>query len=197
MWKRICAYVVGFALVFYGIAYAFDWYTLRPARLKAQKLLAEFAARENALDLLGDIELDPADLTFANLEEVLGPPDLTSGGAQNTTRVGWACAGNDCEVWASFLTPPGTQIPLDEVSAAFTVRSPIFSKSHHRISVGGVYLGESTENVNQFCRENGFETKRHEIILDRHWKIIYGEMRNRVTLLVLANQDALKKPFRK
>lgn len=182
---------MGLPLAFYGILYAYDWYALRPARLEARKLLAEFAARGNALDLLGDIELDPTDLTFANLEEVLGPPDLTSGETQNTTKVGWACAGKDCEVWASFLTSPAQQISPAEIPAAFMVRSHAISTNHHRISIGGIYLGESVENVKQFCRENGFETERHEIIFDKHWKIIYAEWGNRVRLLVLANQDAL------
>ncbi len=190
MWKRICAYIVGILLALYGIAYALDWYTLRPARLEARKTLAELEARENALVLLGDIELDPTDLTFANLEEILGPPDLTSGEVQNTTKAGWACAGKDCEVWASFLTSPGQQILPAQVPATFIVRE--FRKSAHRISVAGVYLGESVENVKQFCRENGFESEGHEIIFDKHWKIMYGEWGNRVIRLLLVNQDALR-----
>jgi len=106
MWKRIIAYIVGIPLAFFGLLYAFSWYATRQARLEARKVLAEIASREDALDSLGDTNLDPTNATLAKLEESLHQPSKILPGAHNNTRIGWACTGNDCEVWASFLQSP-------------------------------------------------------------------------------------------
>lgn len=191
MWKRIYAYVLGIPLAFLGVLYAYSWCTLRPARLEARKFLADVAARENALDSLGDIDLDPTELTLAKFEETLGRPDRFLAETHNSTRVGWACAGEDCEIWAWFQVSPGKEIPPVGVPAGFIVRDRSFRKSPHRISIGGIYLGESIANVKQFCQEHRIEIGPHEIIWDKRWKIFYGEMEGRITFLMLTNQDAI------
>lgn len=57
-----------------GLLYACSWYAARQMQLKAPKGLAEVAAREAALDSLGDIAPDPANVTLADLQRTLRQP---------------------------------------------------------------------------------------------------------------------------
>ena len=152
MWKRICAYVVRIPLVLIGLLYAYTWYAARQMQLEARKGLTEIAARENALDSLGDIALDPANGTLADLERSLHQPKLSWSGGHNTTRIGWACAANDCEAWASFLQTPGTKLDPSAMTVLLSVRDQVMQKRLHQVAIGGLYLGEPVSEVLAYCR---------------------------------------------
>jgi hypothetical protein len=193
VWKRICAYILGIPLAFLGVLYAYGWRQHQQAVEKARKLLADITAKYEALDSLGDIDLDPSGLTLAKLEERFHQPDRTLPGAKNTTRVGWACAGKECAIWVSFLAPPDRKLDPEAVPVALGILDPRQIRPH-RIAVGGIYLGEPIEDAKQFCKKRGYgdELGLNQVTWDKHWKAICAGTRAKVDFLVFANQDLMK-----
>lgn len=112
-----------------GLLYACSWYAARQMQLKAPKGLAEIAAREAALDSLGDIAPDPANVTLADLQRTLRQPKLSLPGGLNTTRIGWACAANDCAAWASFLQTPGPKLDPSAMAVLLSVRDHVIQQA--------------------------------------------------------------------
>ena len=106
MWKRICAYIIGIPVLSFGLLYAYSWYNVRQIRAQVAKELEPFIAEEiaqkNALESLGNVELSLSDLTVAKAEEKLHQPVLRLPGAQNSTRLGWACGAQRCAIWMFF-----------------------------------------------------------------------------------------------
>ena len=96
MLKRIAIYCIAcLSVVFLVLGYF--WLKEWPERAKASSelkaFLAEETAQKTALESLGDVSLDLSDLSLARLEQKLHSPPLRLPGAQNTTRLGWACGG--------------------------------------------------------------------------------------------------------
>lgn len=194
MWKRIVAYIVGIPLIFMGLLYAFSWYATRQIRLEGRKGLAEIAARENALDSLGDIALDPAKVTLADLERILHQPNLLLAGAHNSTRAGWACAANDCEIWASFAQPLGAQLDPSQPPVGFSIRDHVMQKRLHRISIGGVFLGEPISEMLEYGKKRGYGSPvgYHHITWDKDWSLIWVETGSKVSLVMFLNDKLIK-----
>src|ERR1051325_9450733 len=193
MWKRICAYI-GIPFAFLGLLYAYSWYETQSARAEARKLLAEITAQRNAFESLGDIDFDPTHLTLTTLKEQLHQPEQILPGAHNTTRVGWVCAGKNCEISASFLVPPGQVLSPSAVPAALMMSEPWSAKRVQRIGIGGIYLGESIEEMKQSCQKRGYgvELERNQITWDKEWKVVYAGTEGKVDLLVFVNQSMIK-----
>jgi hypothetical protein len=195
MWKRICAYVLGIPLVFLGALYTYNWYSLRPLRLEARELLADVAAREAALDSLGDIELNPTNLPLSKLEESLYQPGLAIAGAHNTTRMGWACAGKDCEIWAFFAQPLETKLEPGTMPIALLVRDTVLRRQHHhQLSIGGVRLGESVSQMKEYCMKRGYgrEEGFHRMTWDKDWSLTWADESGKVSLLMFVNDNSIK-----
>ncbi len=194
MWRRIIAYIVGIPLVFLGLLYAFSWHATRQIRIEGQKGLAEIAARENALDSLGEIALDPSTATLTDLERSLHQPNLKLAGMHNTTRIGWACAANDCEVWASFLQPLGTELDPGAIPLGFGIRDTVMRKRLHRISIGGVNLGEPVSEMLDYGKTRGYgiPVAYHHITWDKNWSVIWTDGGGNVSSLMFLNDKLIK-----
>jgi len=194
MWKRICAYVLGIPLAFVGVLYAYSWYSLRATRLEAQKFLQEVQARENALDSLGDVKLDPTNATLSKLEVNLHQPDRVLAGANNTTKIGWACGGTECEVWAFFQQPLGPQLDPNMVPFGLFAKDHLLTKRLHEISIGGIHLGESIAEMKDYCAKRGYgrETAYHRMTWDKDWTFIWAETSGKVSFLMFMNERRLK-----
>jgi hypothetical protein len=196
MWKRIRAYIVGIPLIFIGLLHAYTWYVSRQMHLVARRGLAEIAAREAALASLGDIALDPATVTLADLERSLHQPNLSLPGGHNTTRIGWACAANDCEAWASFLQTPGTKLDASARAVVLSVRDHVMQRRLHQVSIGGVYFGEPVSEMLAYCNRRGYgETLAyHRIKWDKDWSVIWTEASGgRVFSLIFLNDNLIKR----
>jgi hypothetical protein len=193
VWKRICAYILGIPLAFFGVLYAYSWHQRQQAAEQGRKVLADLAGKYEALDSFGDIDLDPSGLTLARLEERFHQPARTLRGAQNTTTVGWACMSEQCAIWVSFLAPPDRKLDPGAVPVALGIHDSRQIRPH-RIAVGGIYLGEPIEDAKQFCKKRGYgvELGLNQVTWDKHWKAICAGTGAKVDLLVFANQDLMK-----
>lgn len=58
--------------------------------------------------------------------------------------------------------------------------------------MGGIYLGESVADVNQFCQERGIKCEPNQMRWDERWKLYYLGMDGRITFLILHNLDMLE-----
>lgn len=193
MWKRICAYILGIPLAFLGVLYAYGWRQHQQAVEQARELLADLAGKYAALDSLGDIDLDPSGLTLAKLEERFHQPARTLRGTENTTTVGWACAGKECAIWVSFLVPPDRKLDPEAVPAALGILDSRQIRPH-RLAIGGIYLGQPKEDAKQSCKKRGYgvELGQNQVTWDKHWKAIFAGAGSKVDFLVFANQDLMK-----
>jgi hypothetical protein len=193
VWKRVCAYILGIPLAFFGVLYAYSWRQHQQAAEQGRKVLADLAGKYEALDSFGDIDLDPSGLTLARLEERFHQPARTLRGAQNTVTIGWACMSEQCAIWVSFLAPPDRKLDPGAVPVALGIHDSRQIRPH-RIAGGGIHLGEPIEDAKQFCKKRGYgvELGLSQITWDKHWKIVYAGTGGKVDLLVFANQDLMK-----
>jgi hypothetical protein len=141
VWKRVCAYILGIPLAFFGVLYAYSWRQHQQAAEQGRKVLADLAGKYEALDSFGDIDLDPSGLTLAKLEERFHQPARTLRGAQNTVTIGWACMSEQCAIWVSFLAPPDRKLDPGAVPVALGIHDSRQIRPH-LIAVGGIHLGE-------------------------------------------------------
>src|SRR5208283_5994659 len=106
--------VVAAALLIVGSIVGYAWIKERPQRAESRKraeaILADVSAQRNGLLALGEVNLDPSNLTLADLQQKLHQPALKQSGPQNTTNFGWACGVRRCAIRASFLVPFGKEI---------------------------------------------------------------------------------------
>ena len=160
-------------LLLVGLVYGYSWREHRKAAGQGRKLLADLAGKYEALDSLGDIDLDPSGLTQAKLEERFRQPAGTLPGAKNTTRVGWACAGKECAIWISFLASPDRKPDPEAVPVALGIFDSRQIRPH-RLAIGEIYLGEPMEDAKQFCKKRGYgvELGRNQVTWDKHGKAI-------------------------
>jgi len=114
-------------------------------------------------------------------------------GAQNTTRLGWACSGKECAIWVSFLGSPDRKLDPEAVPVALGILDPRQIRPH-RIAVGGIFLGEPIEDAKQFCKKRGYgvELGLNQVTWDKHWKAICAGTGAKVDFLVFANQELMK-----
>jgi len=164
------------------------------ARRQAEAFLAEEVAQRNSMENLGDLDVEPSDLNLEKLEQNLHQPTLRQPEArQKATKLGWACGKERCAIWVSFLVPFGQEIPATEPPAALMVSAPLFKYPRH-LAIGGVYLGETGEEMKESCRKRGFglETGYHRISWNKDWKLVWGESNGKVSLLMFINERMIK-----
>jgi len=192
MLKRIAIYCIGvLSIVFIVLGYF--WFKEQPERAKAARFLAEETAQKTALESLGDVNLDLSDLSLARLEQKLHAPPVKLPGAQNTTRLGWACGGQRCAIWMSFLVPFGQQIAPTVTPAALVVTDPFFADFDH-VVVGGAHVGETVEEMKKFCRQHGYGLPmgKNRISWDKDWSLVWVDTNGKISLLVFANEKMIK-----
>ncbi len=195
MRKRVVIYVLCF-FVAMVVLLAYFWLEERQIRAEtARDLKAFFAdelAQKNALESLGDIDLNPSDLSLGKLEEKLHQPSRRKPGSQTTTRLGWACGQEQCSIWASFPVPYGQEISPDLVPAALVVMSPSFG-DFHNVSFGGVRLGAKVEELKESCRKRGYgrQIGSNRISWNKDWNVVWGEVHGKVFLLTFYNEKLM------
>jgi hypothetical protein len=189
----VIAAVVVLAL---GCLYVYVWIKVRPlrgeARAEPAASLAKMEARHKALIELGSVSLESPNLSLAELQLKLHQPTLSRAGSKNTTTLGWACAGELCTIFASFLVPFGQEIPPSTVPAALLMVDPLF-KDVGELAIGGVHLGESVDEVKAYCQKNGYgqETGYHRMTWDKHWTLSWGEMNGKITVVSFGNDKLI------
>jgi hypothetical protein len=198
MLKRIAIYCIGFLSVWF-IVFGYFWLRDRPERVKAAKELEAFLAVENAqkaaLESLGEVSLDLADLSLAKLEQKLHSPTLRQPGARNTTRLGWACGGQRCAIWTSFAVPFDQIIAPTMTPAALMVINPPFADfAHVHVMVGGIHVGESVEEMKKFCQQRGYglPVGRNRISWDEDWSLFWIDTNGKISVLSFANEKTIR-----
>lgn len=177
-------------------AYAGVWgylqWKAQKVRAEVEKKLVPLYEESNELAKLGDVDPDPRNLTLAQLEERFQQPAQKLAGAKNTTKLGWLCGNDQCAVWASFLVPLGQEVPATAAPVLLLVNSPFMQPPHH-LAVGGIYLGETSEDMKTFCQSHGYslEKGKNRITWDKDWSVAWAERDDKISLIVFANEKAL------
>ena len=198
MWKRVCAYVIGIPLAFFGAVYSYQWFSMRATRVEARKDLAESSVQTRALEALGEKNITLLNLTMEGLQARLGKPGMRHAGSENSSRLGWACGAKDCLIWATFAVPTNQVIPPNALAAALTLSDPygyLFG-STERVSIDGAYLGEPIEHLRTTAKERGYgkDVGYNRITWDRDWSaIVVSDSKNKVTSLFFLKDPVLAK----
>jgi len=196
MLKRIGIYCIGFLGVWLVVS-GYYWLKARQVRAEAAKSLDSFFAEEiaqkNALESLGDVDLDPLDFSLAKLQEKLHQPALRQPGAKNTTRVGWACGRQHCAIWADFLVPFSQEIPPTTPAAGFVVNDPTLA-DHHHLMVGGIYLGERVDQMQKSCQKRGYGLSmgKNRMSWNENWNFVWSDTNGKIGLLVFMNEKMIQ-----
>jgi hypothetical protein len=178
------------------VAYAGVWgyfqWKAQKVRAEVEKKLEPLFKESDALASLKDVDLDPRSLTLAQLEEQFQQPAQKLAGAKNTTKLGWLCGNDQCAIWASFLVPFGQEVPGNTAPVLLLVNSPFVQPPHH-LAVGGIYLGETGEDMKKFCQTRGYglEMGKNRITWDKDWSVAWAERDDKISLIVFANEKAL------
>jgi len=150
---------------------------------------ADELAQRNALWSLGDIDLNPSDLTLAVLQQKLHEPGLKQSGDFNSTRLGWACVKERCAILATFMVRFGQEIPATMTPAGLVISSPSFG-DFHNVEVGGVYLGESDEKLANLDQSHESKSSRRfpRVRWDRNWDAAWAGVNSKAFILVFSNE---------
>jgi hypothetical protein len=192
MTKKIlafCAILSGIGFLYLG----YNW--LEDQRWKTE-LQRDFGPRgadepeqRSALLALGDVDLNPSNLTFAVLQQRLHEPRWKQSGDFKSTRLGWACVNERCAILATFLVPFGQEIPATMAPAGITFSSPSFGEFHN-IKMGEVGLGESDEQLANLDQSHQPRSSRKFRVVrwDRDWDAAWAGFNHKVFILVFSNQ---------
>lgn len=173
------------------------WFQNRLVRAEAAKAanasLAEETAQKDALESLGEIDLNPSDLSLEKLEAKLHQPELKQPGSTNTTKFGWACGVKRCAIWASFPVPFGQEIPPAMSPTALAVNFLAFSSAHHQ-TIGGIHVDETVQEMRESCEKRGYGLPMgsNRISWDGDWSLIWGDRNGKIDFLAFANDRMIK-----
>jgi len=170
----------------------FQW-KAQKVRAEAERQLEPLFKESDALEKLGTVDVDPRSVTLAELEEKFQQPGQKLGGAQNTTKYGWLCGGDQCAIWAAFAVPYGQEVAPPATPVLLLMNSPFLQAPHH-LAIGGIYLGETGEDVKKFCETHGYglEKGKNRINWDKDWSAAWAERGGKVSLIVFTNERALR-----
>jgi hypothetical protein len=200
LFKRVAidlGVVLAAALLIVGCIVGYAWIKERPQRAESRKhaeaFLADLTAQRNGLIALGEVNLDPTNLTLANLQQYLHQPPMKKAGSQSKTRLGWACGQAQCSIWAFFLVPFGQEIPPNVTPAVLMVMSPPFG-DFHNVSVGGVHLGDRVEGIREIRQKRGYGRPigYNRMSWSKDWSFGWGEVNGKVVSLTLLNEEMMK-----
>ena len=193
MIKRVAVYLL--ALIVVAVA---AWYfgVYRPtseARRSSRDYLKRIDDQEKSLAALGDIRIDPKDLSYSKLIAVLGQPKETVKGPHRSTRDGWACRGEGCAIWAFFLTPDEGSMPVTAPVLALRIAPPGLNPNPHILSVGGVIIGEPIDQLAEIARHKTHSADRspNRAAWDANWDVIWTAENERITSLYFLNMTEL------
>jgi hypothetical protein len=197
MLKRIAIYCMGFLFICLLI-FGYFWRKERQVRAEltkeVNKFFAEQSARTNGLNSFGDVDLNPPELTLAKLEEKLHQPTLTRPGADNTTRLGWACGGEHCAITAAYLIPFGQEIPPGTAPAVLLIDVPPFGELNHRFAIGGIQLWENADDMERSMQNQG---RGHLIGMnhatwDKDWSFVWSGTDGKISILSFMNDTEIE-----
>jgi hypothetical protein len=195
MLKRLwvnSAILLGLALVVFGYFSFEEWRFRQKAWKEFGPILAEEQEQKNALLALGDVDLNPPDLTLADLEQKLHSPGLRLSGDFDTTRLGWVCGKERCSIWATFLVPFGQDIPSSAKPAGLIIRSPSLVEFPN-IRIRELHLGESDRRLVELSQNYRSDSHKlyHRISWDNDWEAPWGGTNGRVFVMVFSNENQL------
>lgn len=195
--KRLGIYLAAAFLLFAAIDW-YEWYSTRQVRADARRFVADSAARSKALEAMGDVRLETADLTRAKLQSRLGNPGMRLAATSASSRLGWACAAKDCLIWATFAVPQEQEIAQDAVALGLTLNDPygFLFGSKQRVSIDGARLGESVAEAKESARKRGYgkDMGSDRISWNRNWSgLILSGPKDQVVSLVFLNDSALSR----
>ena len=89
--------------------------------------------------------------------------------------------------------PYGQEVPQTAAPVLLLVNSPFMQPPHH-LAVGGIYLGETGEDIKKFCQTRGYGLAmgKNRITWDKDWTVAWAERDDRISLIVFANEKALR-----
>lgn len=183
-----CAILSGILLLYLG----YNWFEDRRWKTELQREFgprrADELAQRNALLALGDVDLNPSDLTLAVLQQKLHEPELKQPSDFSSTRLGWACVKERCAIFATFFVPFGQEIPATMTPAGLVISSPSFG-DFHNIAVGGVHLGESDEKLLALDQHHESKSSRkfRRVMWDRNWEAAWAGVNSKAFILIFSN----------
>jgi hypothetical protein len=190
--------VLAAAVLIVGSIVGYAWIKERPQREEmrrhSESFWADLTAQRNGLFALGEVNLDPSNLTLADLQQKLHQPSVKKAGAHNSTQLGWACGQEQCSIWAFFHVPFGQEISPNLIPAAVMVNPPAYG-DFHNVSFGGVQLGAKVEEMEEICQKRGYgrQIAYHKMSWNKDWNVVWGEVNGKVVFLTFLNEEILKK----
>lgn len=197
MLKRlgICiAILLGIAFIISGYFRFEDWKLRQEVLKEIGPILADEEEQKNQLSALGEVDLDPSDLTLATLEQRLNTPVQKQPGDFNTTRLGWACVKERCAIWATFLVPVRQNIPPDTVPAGLIIKSPALC-DFPNIRIGEIRLGESDQKLVERFKGGGSGSRKvfRRVSWDKDWSAAWAGLDGKVFEMVFSNDTLLRR----
>lgn len=184
----LCLILSGIGLLYLGYVWLEDQHWKAELQRDFGPDRNDELAQKNALLALGDVDLNPTDLTFTVLRQKLREPELKQPGDFDSTRLGWACVKKRCAILATFFVPFGQEIPPSTSPAGLIMSSPSFG-DFHNIAVGGVHLGESDEKLVELDQYHRFKSSRkfHTVKWDRDWDVAWAGFNRKASILIFSN----------
>ena len=182
--------LVGAAIMLYSVKYSPE---IEKGRRHTREVVAEMSAQDRSLAALGGIDLEPQDMTLASLQAKLHAPGLRKAASQTSTSLGWACGQNDCTVWATFPVPFREEIPQGAVPENVKVIPPL--EKGHNITVFGIRLGESKEEVESHLQRMGIARVSEQGLIryDEDWSLDLVGIHGEVDAVGLQNETLFRK----
>jgi len=182
-----------------GAFFLYPWYRNYRRQVQEGKQalneLHQFIAESSSLATLGDINIDPADVTLKKLNEVLQrPPHEISARPKNSKSVaiGWACGGDLCTVRAFFLAPNGGQVSPSAVPITLWISQDNLWKSFVG-SIVGIHLGDATKKLLAICAKNGYKQQNgaDRISWNKDWDVRWIAKDDKITSLFFFNMTLM------
>jgi len=186
-------------LALLGAAAAFSlyaWYRnySRQARAGDQALseIRQFISESSSLATLGDINIDPADVTLQKLDKALQRPSHEILRNSKSVAMGWACGGNLCAVRAFFVAPSSGQVSPTAVPVTLWISQDNLRKSFVG-SIGGIHLGDTTQKLFAICAKNGYKLHNgaDRISWNKDWDVRWTAKDDKVTSLFFFNMTLM------
>jgi hypothetical protein len=195
MSKRISTYIAvlfGLVLIVFGYVRFERWRFRQEVLEGLGPILPDEQEQENALLALGEVDLNPSDLTLAELEQRLKEAVLKKAGDFNSTRLGWACGRERCAIWATFLVPLGQDIPSNAAPVGLVIKSPALG-DFPNIRIRDIRLGESDQKLVEVWKGGGAGSRKvfRRISWDKDWAVAWAGLDGKVFELVFANDTLL------
>lgn len=145
---------------------------------RSREQAEDLGNQRSAVEKIGDVDLEPAALTFGEMKTRLGVPDRQEPGAQNETVVRWACLANangNCAITAGFLASGSVSDSARPASIRLDdgmLRMPSEQVSlfaPFRGSIRGIHLGDPVGNVISIGRARGYTSSAGAWSENTHW----------------------------